>query len=436
MDPILTGILSIPFLLVLLVLRVHIGLALYLTGFLGYWLMVGSLPAAIDILATQPYAVTATFTLTVLPLFMLMGIFAGQAGFATDSYDAARSWLGGIRGGLAMATVFANALFGAACGASAAACAIFTKFSVPEMYKHGYEPRFACASIVAAGTLAMLIPPSVLMIIYGMLTEQSIGALFIAGVGPGVLLAILYSITIFVMVKVNPKLAPIEKVHPSWRDRLLSSRKVWGIVAVVLLVMGGIYAGVFTPEEAGATGAFGAFILALFMRKLSWQTILSTLREAGRTTAMIFFLFAGATLYGRFLGLSGLPTLLGQAMEHSALPQIVVLIGILLMYLMLGCIIDSISMMTLTMPIVFPLSQAMGWDPLWFAMVVIVALECGLFTPPVGINVFVVKAAAGNLVTLEALFRAVVPFFFTMILGMAIIIIFPSISTWLPGLMW
>ncbi len=435
MDSQLIGLISIPFLLIMLVLRMHIGIALYLTGFLGYWLLVGDFNEAVHILGTQPYAVTATFTLTALPLFMLMGTFAGHAGFAADSYNALRSWIGGIRGGLAMATIGANAMFGAACGSSGAACVVFTKFSLPEMQSHGYEPRFACSSIVAAGTLAMLIPPSVLMIVYGSLTEQSIGRLFIGGIGPGLLLAFLYCVGVGVMVRVNRSLAPVAPERFRWKDKLISLRKVWGIAILGLLVLGGIYAGVFTPEEAGAVGACGAFIIALALRKLNRRAIMTTLRDAGRTNAMIFFLFAGAILYGRFLALSGLPVSLSQAIGNADMSPMLVLGVILVLYLALGCILDSISMVTLTIPVIFPISQAMGWDPIWFGVLVIVAMEVGLLTPPVGINVFVTKAAAGDAVTLEALFRSVIPFFIIMLVGLAILAAFPCIITGLPGLM-
>lgn len=435
MDPWLIGLFSVVFLVILVVLRVHLGLSLYFTGFLGYLLLVGDLGIAVNILATQPYATTANFTLSVLPLFLIMGVFAGHAGFARDAYDAAEKWLAGVRGGLAMGTVVANALFAAASGSSAAACAVFTKFSLPVMTSKGYQPKFACSVIVVAGTLAMMIPPSVLMIIYGMLTYESIGTLFIAGIGPGVLLAVMYILSIAVMIKLKPGLVSKMTTSYSLRNKLLATRKVWGVLFLAILVLGGIYSGVFTPTEAGAVGAFGAFILAIFLRRLTPQTIMSTLRDAAAVNAMIFFIFSGAILYGRFLSLSGLPILLGNTIEAANVPPMVVLGMILLIYLFLGCIIDSISMMTVTLPIAFPISQAMGWDPIWFGILVILAAECGLLTPPLGINVFVTKAAAGPVVTLEELYRAVVPFFFVMLLGLILLVIFPQISMWLPGIM-
>ena len=435
MDPLLIGALSIPFLLLLLMLRVHVGIALYSTGFLGYWVMTGNLQLAIRILSTQPYAVTASYTMSVLPLFLLMGVFAGLCGFAADAYDTGSKWLGGLKGGLAISTVIANALFAASCGATVAAIAIFGKFSLPEMRKQGYQPHFATAAITSAGALAMLIPPSVLMIIYGVLTEQSIGQLFIAGIGPGLLLALLLSIGIIVMVKLKPELAPPMTTVFSWKERWLSLKKIWGIAILVIVILGGIYSGVFTPEEAGAVGALAAFCIAIILRRVDGRTIRSTLREASQVTGTMFMLYSGASLYGRFVALSGMPNLLGTWLETAKIPPLAILVVLILIYLALGCIMDSISMMTLTLPIVFPMSEVLGWHPLWFATVIIVVMELGLLTPPVGISVFVAKAVAGDDVTLESLFRAVIPFFFITLLALVLIIAFPPIATWLPELM-
>ena len=406
-----------------------------MTGFLGYWVMTGSLPTAMRILATQPYAVTASFTMAVLPLFLLMGVLAGLSGFAGDAYDVGAKWLGKIRGGLGVSTIGANAIFGAACGATVASIAIFCKFSLPEMRKQGYNLEFATAAIVSAGALAMLIPPSVLMIFYGVLTEQSIGLLFIAGIGPGLLLAVLLSIGVLVMVRLNPKLAPASTTSYSWKEKWFSLRKFWGIGLLVFIILGGIYSGVFTPQEAGAVGAFAALVIAIILRRIDKKTLLKILRDASQVNATIFILYSGATLYSRFIALSGLPELLSNWIQSAQVSPILFMVVLILMYLALGCIMDSISMMTLTLPIVFPVSMDLGWNPLWFATVVIMVMECGLLTPPIGISVFVAKAVVGDDITLEGLYRAVTPFFFITLLGVLIVIIFPVISTWLPGLM-
>lgn len=434
MDPFI-GAVSVAFMLLLVMLGVHVGLALGLTGFLGLWFMSGNLSTAIQLLATTPYAVVAVYALSVLPLFILMGIFAGHAGLAEDAYHAVNKWVGRLPGGLAIATVGANAIFGAACGSSMAACAVFTKFSFPQMKSYGYQDRFALSSIAAAGVLAMLIPPSVLMILYGIVTEVSIAALFIGGIFPGLLLAAMYSIGIILMVKLNPSLAPRATITATWKDRFISLKDIWGIILLMVVVLGGIYAGIFTPTEAGAAGAFGAFILALAMRKLTLQTLWSTMQDAGQTTAMAFFIIIGAQIYSRFLALSGFPVKLVELIQGAGLPPLLLLAAFMLIYLFLGCILDSFSIMLITLPLIFPVTKAMGWDPVWFGLLVVTNIEVGLLTPPVGLNVFVVKAAAGPDVELMNLFRGVVPFFFIMLLMLALLVVFPSIVTFLPGLM-
>lgn len=435
MDPAVIAALSILFLFLLLGLGVQVGLALGLTGFLGFWAVTGSLQNALGLLSATPYKATAQFSLAVLPLFILMGVFAGHAGLAEGAFDSLRKWMGRLPGGLATAVVVANTAFGAACGSSIAACAVFTKFCLPEMRKHGYQPEFACASIASSGVLAMLIPPSVLMIMYGIITEVSIGALFIAGILPGLLLAGLYSLGIVIMVKLNPGLAGSAVARASWKDKIFSLREFWGIAALMLLVLGGIYMGMFTPTEAGAVGAFGAFALALLLRKLPLRRLWDVLQDAGTATAMIFLIFIGAQLYSRFLAVSQLPANFVSWIEAAHVSPWIVLAGFLIMYLILGCLIDSISMMLITLPIFFPISQQMGWHPLWFAILVIMAIEAGLLTPPVGLNVYMVKTVAGPDVTVEGIFRAVIPFFGLVLLSLVILAAFPQISTWLPGLM-
>jgi C4-dicarboxylate transporter, DctM subunit len=437
MEPSSIALLSIPGLLAVLAMGLHVGIALGLMGLLGLFLITGSIHTALSILTTTPYAVTADFALAVLPLFILMGSFAGAGGLAEGAYNAAQKWLGRMPGGLAMATVVSNAIFGAACGSSAAACAVFTKFSVPQMHKYNYQREFACGTVAAAGVLTMLIPPSVLMVVYGILTGVSIGALFMAGIMPGILLAFIYSIGIFIWVKLKPEIiggdATTKRV--GWGERIIALKDVWGIVLLMLIVMGGIYGGLFTPTEAGAAGAFGAFILALAQGKLNKDNTWEILQEAGKITAMIFLLFIGAQIYSRFMSFSGLPGHVIEWVQALHLPSIVILSTLVFIYLILGCLIDSISMMVLTLPIAFPISQALGWHPLWFAMVVIMSIEIGLLTPPVGINVYVVSAAAGPDVSVESVFKASVPYFFMMVFALILLMLFPCISTFLPGLM-
>ena len=437
MNPFLAGMLSIPMVLILLALRVHVGIALGITGFLGFYSITGDFSISMGLLTTTPYNTVANFAFTVLPLFILMGSLAGHAGIAEDAYRAAQKWVARLPGGLAIATTLGNAAFGAASGASIAACAVFTKFSLPEMKANGYQPEFGAAAICAAGALAMLIPPSVLMIIYGIMTEESIGALFLGGVFPGLLLTALLSIGIVTMVKANPKLVSQESLDASssWREKLFSLRGVWGVAVLMVLVLGGIYAGVFSPTEAGAAAAFGAFVICLASRKLTWVTMRDSLLDAARTTAMIFFVVIGAIIYSKFLAVSGMTQSFVSLVMSSNLPPLFILIAFMVLYLGLGCLLDSISMMTITLPLVMPVSVTMGWDPIWFGVLVIVAIEAGLVTPPLGITIYTVKAVAGPELKLESLFRSVLPFLCIHLMMLAILIAFPKIVTWLPDLM-
>ncbi len=431
------GTLGILLLLILLILRVHVGLSLGLVGFIGFWLVSGDFNVALSLLTTTPFKTVANYSLIVLPLFILMGSFAGHAGLAEAGYRAAQKWVGRLPGGLAIATTIANAAFGAVSGSSIAACAVFTRFSLPEMERHGYDKYFACATICSAGLLAMLIPPSLLMIVYGIMTEQSIGALFIAGIFPGLLLTVLYSVAIIVMVKMKPALADRREltVEVSLKGKLRALKEVWGIILLMMIVIIGIYGGLFTPTEAGAAGAFSAFVIALVLRKLNWKTLKEVFVEAASTTGMIFFILIGATIYSKFLAVSGLTDAFLGFILDMHLSSLGVLLAFMGMYLFLGCLLDSISMLTITLPLVIPVSLKMGWDPIWFAILVIMAIEIGLVTPPLGLNVYTVKAAAGPQYDLEGIFRANFPFFLIMLFTLALIIIFPQISTWLPGLM-
>ncbi|HLA82207.1 MAG TPA: TRAP transporter large permease subunit, partial [Thermoleophilia bacterium] len=305
-DPVLGGLLSILLLLVLIFARVHVGLALGLSGFLGLLLVTGNTNNAMAVLTTTPYYITAVFAFAVVPLFLLMGSFAGYVGISEDIYNTGEKWLGKLPGGLAMATVGANALFGFVCGSSVAAAAIFTKIALPEMNKHGYSRSFSCGSIASAGVLAMLIPPSTLMILYGILTEQSIGLIFIAGILPGFLLSALYCIGILATVRANPGIAPRSEAPITWKERFVSLKNVWGIAVLGIIVLGGIYAGIFTPTEAGAAGAFGSFLLALLMRKLTFKRLRDSLLDASTTTGIIFLIIVGAQIYTKFLVFTGI----------------------------------------------------------------------------------------------------------------------------------
>ncbi|MBI4307917.1 MAG: TRAP transporter large permease [Chloroflexi bacterium] len=438
MNPALVGALSIPFLLALLILRVHVALALGVTGFLGLWVITGKLSTAMGALTTTPYTSIANFAFAVVPLYILMGSWVAQAGFARDAYKAVQTWMGRLPGGLSIATVGANALFGAACGSSSAACAVFTKISLPEMRKHGYHKGLAAATIASAGALAMLIPPSNLMIIYGILTAQSIGALFIAGIIPGLLLALSFSLTVLILIRFRPSLVGaasvtvVKNVGPTWGERLSALRSVWGIVLLIIIVLGGIYGGIFTPTEAGAAGAGAALLLAIFVGRMGLGQLWTSLQDAGRTTAMFFFILITAQVYAKFLTLSGLPEQAIRWTTELNLPPLGIVLASVLVYLLLGTLMDAISMMTITLPIIVPIMTSLGQDPIWFGIIAIVAMELGLITPPFGLDVFVVKAAAEGEVSTEEIFRHAIPFYVAFLLVLAFIIAVPGLVTWLP----
>lgn len=434
-DPISAGTFGTMCVLVLIALGTHIGPSLAAGGFLGLVLLFGDLSTAMGILSTTPYSTVAVFDLAVLPLIILMGVLTMHVGVTDGAYDAAYKWLGRLPGGLAIATVFACAAFGAACGSSAATAAIFTKVSLPEMRKAGYHTKLSCGSVAAGGTLGMLIPPSALGIIYGILTEQSIAKIFLGGVGPGILLAILFSLGIYIMVLRTPSLAPRMKMNFQWREKMASLAGLWGVALLALLILGGIYTGVFTATEAAAVGCFAAFVMFALSKQRSWNALWSALLEAGRTNAMVFMVLIGAMIFSRMLAITGITNKFIDAVSSSGLHPMVILWSFMVMYLVMGCFLDSISMMSITLPVIFPMMSSFGVDPIWFGLVVIVVIEMGLLTPPMGLNVYVVKATAGESVRLEDVFAGCLPFLFIMLVGLFLIVFIPGIITWLPNTM-
>lgn len=440
MEAVVWGVAGFLAVLALLALGIHVGLSLAVVGFLGIVGMTGSLKLALGLLTTTPYSTTAVFPFTVLPLFIIMGLFATHAGLSGRAFDAAYKWMGRLPGGLAIATTWANALFGACTGSSVVACAVFTRISLPTMRERGYDKRFTCGTIAAAGMLGMLIPPSALMVIYGIITEQSIGILLIAGIGPGLLLAIVFSLGIVVATLWNPQLAPRAEIAATWSEKIRSLTGVWGIIALVVGIIMGMYIGIFTPTEAGAAGALGALILALLSRGLTWSRFIAAINEAAQTTALVFFILIGAMIFARFLVLTGLPSHFSSAVTQAGIPVTAVIILFLAMYLFLGMFQDSISMMSITLPIVHPIIVQLGVDPIHFAMLVIMSIEIGLLTPPVGLNVYTVRSVAvqmpeGSDVSLDDIFRGILPFFILALLSLVVMIFVPAISTFLPQTM-
>jgi C4-dicarboxylate transporter DctM subunit len=432
MDPSLIGILGICALFFLLAMRMYIGLAMLVTGFLGYCLMMG-IPAGLSLLNLVPYSAGSSYTLTVIPLFVLMGQFAYISGISGDIYKAVYSWIGHYAGGLSMATVLGCAGFAAVSGSSLATAATMGTVAISEMKKYRYDPKLATGCVAAGGTLGILIPPSLGFMIYGILTEQSIGKLFMAGILPGIILTTFFILTIFVHCKIKPSIAPPAKRFPL-RERLASLKGIWGLLFLFLLVMGGIYLGVFTPTEAGGVGAFGALLIAVIKRKLNLLNIRESVLETGKTTAMIFLIIIGAEFFSKFMGVTMLPMMLADYIGGLALNKYVILTFILFIYIILGCVMDTVAIMILTTPIIFPVIHALGFDPIWYGVIMVVVLEAGFITPPVGLNVFVIKAVSAD-VELSAIFLGILPFLAACLAAVILFIAFPEISLFIPNLM-
>ena len=434
-EPLSVGIVGIGALLVLLVIGVHIGIALGVVGLVGLALLT-SPTTAIGLAVTSIFYFVTEYTFVVLPLFILTGLLAAQGGIAQDAYDSLNKWIGTIRGGASLATVGAIALFGTITGSSMVASVTFTRVSAPTLRKMGYEKKFIYGMIASAGAIAMLIPPSALAVVYGLLAEESVGKLLMAGVGPGVLMAVIFGFGILLMVRINPALAGSTSLEVvSWKQRFLSLPLLWPVGVVAIVMVGGIYAGVFTVVEAGAVGTFVILLIGLVSRRLRWSEIGRGLGESVQIAVMVFLIFAAARIFSRFLVLSGISQWLMNTIIKLGLSPMLFVVAVSVLYLILGCFLDSISMLCITLPLLLPIAKTLGLDPIWFAMVVIVAIHVGLITPPVGLNVYATKGAAESDVSLEDIFSGVLPFFFMMVATLILVIAFPSISTWIPSLM-
>ena len=430
MSPEIIGILGIVLLFVLLALGLYIGVAMALVGFVGLCFLADP-SAALNILGIVPLAESKAYTLSVIPLFVLMGQFAFLSGVSTDIYRTVYTWMGHLRGGLAMATVVACAGFAAVCGSSLATGATMGMVAIPEMDKYKYDPRISTGCVAAGGTLGILIPPSIGFVLYGILTEQSIGKLFMAGFIPGILLAILFIGAIYIQCRLNPAMGP---AGPSvtWKQRFRALGGTWGMLVLFTIVMGGIYFGIFTPTEAAGVGAFGAFLFALFKGKMNRQTFIQSLVETGKTTAFIFLIIIGANIFSSFLGLARIPMELADFMGSLPLPRHLILVAIILIYIALGCVMDCYAIMILTVPILFPVIEALYFDPIWFGVLMVIVLEVGLITPPVGLNVFVLKGAAPD-VPMTTIFKGILPFLLAALLAIVVLTLFPGLALFLPN---
>jgi C4-dicarboxylate transporter DctM subunit len=438
MPPTTLALISVGLVFALILAGVHIGVALAAVSVLTLWCITGKFAVAISLLQTTAYNAVMDYVFAVVPLFVLMGLFSTVSGATRELFTSAQALLGRVRGGIGIATVFANAVFAAITGVSVASAAVFSKIALPEMERLRYDRKFSLGIVAGSAILGMLIPPSVLMIVYGVLTEQAIGKLFIAGVLPGLVVTAVLSLGIWGRVRVTPRLGGTlgEVKRLDVRTMVRAAVAPWAVMALVVLVMGGIWGGFFTPTEAGAVGAAGGFLLIILKRtKLTLRDLWQVLQAGGQTTASIFLLLICAQMYSRMLTMSGLAGNVTEWVSALAVPPIFIILGFIVVFLLLGAMIDSTSIILLTIPLMHPIVLKLGYDPLWFAIVSIVSIEIGLLTPPFGMVVFAMKSAVGEDVQIEEIFAGAFPFVLMLSLALAIIIAFPKLSTWLPSLM-
>jgi tripartite ATP-independent transporter DctM subunit len=434
MGNIAIGFLGIGCGLFLIALRVQIGVALGLVSFFGIATILNA-KAAWGIVTAVPFNFVGEWNLTAVPMFLFMGYVASSTGLTFGLFRAMRLFMSRLPGGLAVASVGACALFAAASGSSVATASAMSRIATPEMLRYKYHPGLASSVVAASGTLGSLIPPSILMVLYGFFAEVSIGKLFIAGFLPGLVSALLYMVMIVGRVVVKPALAPPVDDRPTAAERMEALRDIWPLPVLILGVLAGIFLGVFTPTEAGAVGAFLALVIAAVRRRLNWTTFTQAVVQCLSGTAGIFMVVIGTVLLTRFMALSGLPNFIANGLMAMGTSDIFVILMVAALYVMLGMFVDSIGLLLLTLPIVLPLVRGAEMDLIWFGIVVIKLLEIGLVTPPVGLNVYVIKGALGNLVSLPTIFHGVMWFILMDIVALTIIVAFPALSLYLPGMM-
>lgn len=436
MDPLTVGILGIICLLVFLSLGVHIGVALGFVGFLGSSFIVG-VDASMWGSVNAMYYKLASFELITVPLFVIMGYLASAGELSTNIFGTLRLWIGNLRGGLGIATVFSCTIFGTICGSSLVTASVFSMVAAPQMRKQGYDKRLAYGICASSGLIGMLIPPSILMVVYGYLSGLSVGKLLVGGITPGLLLTVLYSLTILTLVKLRPELiGSVPLPLASFREKILDLVKLWPILIVALVIFVGIFGGVFNPTEAAAVATFVILILLFYIKRgQSWGLLWSSVKDTGKTSAMIFLIMGSASIFSQFLVLSGITEKVAEFIIDLGLSRWTFVIFIAIIYLVMGCFLDSISMLSITIPLFNPVLPKMGIDPFWYAMVVIMAIEIGMITPPVGLCVYGAKAVAEPDVTLEDVFGGMMPFFWASMAALIIMIAFPQLSLILPALM-
>jgi C4-dicarboxylate transporter DctM subunit len=430
-SPVAIGLIGIAVLILLFLLGMPVGFAMAFVGFSGFCYLISS-QAGLSLLARDVFTNLSSYSLTVIPLFVFMGSIAFASGMSRRLYDAGYTVFGQMRGGLAIATIAACAGFAAMCGSTNATAAAMGRVSLPEMKRYHYDDSLATGSVAAAGSLGILIPPSTIFIIYGILAEQSIGKLFIAGVLPGLLLAALFVAVVFLLCLRNPNLAPSGS-PTSWKEKIAGLTGITEMLLLFILVVGGLFLGWFSPTQAGAAGAAGALLIGLARRQLKWQGFTFAIKDALRLTCMVMVIVTGATIFGHFIAVAKIPLVLADWVGGLPLPKMAIMGFIVLIYLIGGCFMDALALITLTIPIIFPLVLTMGFDPIWFGVIIVMVTEMGVITPPVGVNVYVIKGIAED-VPLETIFKGIFPFLGALVVAVAILMAFPQIATFLPSL--
>ena len=431
MSPVTTGIVGIILLLFLFLLRMPVAFAMTFIGVTGFAYLTGPEPA-LGLLAQDIFETFSSYPLSVIPMFILMGSFAFASGISQRMYNTTYSWVGQLRGGLTIATVLACSGFAAICGSTAATAATMGKIALPEMKKYGYDDMLATGTVAAAGTLGILIPPSTILIVYGILTEESIGKLFVAGLFPGVVLSLLFVGVVAILCKRNPDLGPSGS-PTTWKEKFRATKGIIEAVILFALTIGGLFLGWFSPTQAGAIGAGGALLIGLFRRQLTWKSFFESGKDGLRTACMVLFIITGATVFGHFMAVTTIPFLLADWVSGLPIPTMAIMGVIIFIYFIGGFFMDSMALVVVTIPIFFPLVLKLGFDPIWFGVIIVLVAEMGVITPPVGVNVFVIKGIAPD-IPLEVIFKGIIPFLIALILFTVVLIVFPQIATYLPSL--
>ena len=438
MSPTIIGIIGIAIMILLFLTRMPVAFVMAIVGFVGFGTVITP-SAGLVLLSRNVYDVFGSYDLTTIPLFILMGQLGFNSGISKRLYDVGYKFLGHTRGGLAMATVSACTAFGAVCGSSPATAATMATVGLPEMKRYNYDDELATGSVASGGGIGMIMPPSVVLIIYGILTEQSIGQLFVAGIFPAILVTILFIITIYIRCSINPEQGPCGEKF-TWAQKFKSLLGLGETLAVFILVIGGIFIGLFTPTEAAAVGAFGILVIAILRKQITWEGFVKSLMETLRTSCMVMVLIAGAVIFGKFLAVTRIPFEIAGWVSELQMAPFLVMAVVIMIYFIGGCFMDALAFVTLTVPIFFPVIMELGYDPIWFGIIIVMVTEMGVITPPVGINVYVVYGVAKNVleqeIPLEKIFKGIFPFLIAVVVGVIILIIFPKIILFLPQLMY